>query len=62
MEIENLRVSNNANGKIIPLLKFQISNIKKSKFIKEQETGGLLSQYGIRTSLSKIQILGDILF
>ena len=36
--------------------------IKKSKFIKEQEASGLLSQLGIRTPLSKIPLLDDILF
>ena len=35
---------------------------KKSRFIKEQEVEGLLSNLGIRTQLSKIPILGDVLF
>ena len=35
---------------------------KKSRFIKEQEAKVLLSNFGIRTPLSKIPILGDILF
>ena len=35
---------------------------KKSKFIKKQEAKGLLSNLDIRTSLSKIPILGDVLF
>ena len=35
---------------------------KKSKFIKEQEAKGLLSNLGLRTPLSKIPVLGDILF
>ena len=35
---------------------------KKSRFIKEQEAEGLLSNLGIRTPLSKISILGDVLF
>ena len=35
---------------------------KKSRFIKEQEAEGLLSNLGIRTLLSKIPVLGDILF
>ena len=34
---------------------------KKSKFIKEQETSGLLSQLGTGTPLSKIPLLGGIL-
>ena len=35
---------------------------KKSRFIKNQEAKGLLSNLGIRTSLSKVPLLGDILF
>ena len=35
---------------------------KKSRFIKNQETKGLLSNLGLRTPLSKMPILSDILF
>ena len=35
---------------------------KKSKLIKEQEAKGLLSSLGISTPLSKIPILGGVLF
>ena len=35
---------------------------KNSKFIKEQEAKGLLSNLGLRTPLNKIPVLGDILF
>ena len=35
---------------------------KKSKFIKQQEAKELLSKLGIKTPLSKIPLLGDILF
>ena len=34
----------------------------KSKFIKEQETSGLLSRLEIKTPLSKIPLVGSILF
>ena len=34
----------------------------KSRFIKNQETKGLLSNLGLRIPLSKVPILGDILF
>ena len=37
-------------------------NSKKSRFITNQEAKGLLSNLGIRTPLSKMPILGDILF
>ena len=36
--------------------------VKKSRFIKEQEAKGLLSSLGLKTSLNKIPLLGDILF
>ena len=35
---------------------------KKSRFIKNQEAKGLLSNLSLRTSLSKVQIWGNILF
>ena len=35
---------------------------KKSRFIKNQEAKGVLNNVGIRTPLSKVPILGDILF
>ena len=35
---------------------------KKSRFIKNQEAKGLLSNLGMKTTLSKVPILGDILF
>ena len=37
------------------------NDIKKSRFIKNQEAKGLLSNLVIRTPLSKVPILGDIL-
>ena len=39
-----------------------ICGSKKSKFIKQQEAKGLLSNLGIRTLLNKIPVSGDILF
>ena len=44
------------------LSKSPICGAKKSNFFKEQEAKGLLSNFGIRTPLSKIPILGDALF
>ena len=35
---------------------------KKSRFMKNQEAKGLLSNFGVKTPLSKVPILGDILF
>ena len=44
------------------LSKCAICDSKISKFIKNQEAKGLLSKLGIKTPLSKILLLGDILF
>ena len=55
------QVSSISNGKFI-LSKCAIFGSKKSKFINKQEASGLLSELGIKTPLSKIPILGDVLF
>ena len=57
----NPQVLSTSNGKLMILSKYAICNSKKSKFINEQETKGLWSKWGIKTSLGKIPILGDIL-
>ena len=44
------------------LSKCAICRSKKSKFIKSQEAKGLLSSLGLKTPLSKIPLLGDVLF
>ena len=44
------------------LSKCAICDSKKSRFIKNQEAKGLLNHLGIRTPLSKVPILGHILF
>ena len=44
------------------LSKYAICGNKKSRFIKNQEAKGILSKLVIKTPLSKIPILGDILF
>ena len=36
--------------------------VKKSKFIKNQAAKGLLSNLGIKTPLSKVPLLGYMLF
>ena len=58
----NPRVSKTINGKAMILSKCDICGIKKSKFIKEQEAKGLLSNLGIRAFLIKFPLLGDIFF
>ena len=61
-ENTNPKVSSTSNGKAMILSKCAICGSKKSRFIKNQEAKGLLSNLGVRTPLSKVPILGDILF
>ena len=63
-DAENIysRVSKTSNGRAMVLSKCAICGSKRSWFIKNQEAKGLLSNLGIRTPLSKVPILGDILF
>ena len=58
----NPRVSNTSNGRTMILSKCGICGSKKSRFIKDQEAKGLLNNLGVRIPLSKVPILGDILF
>ena len=58
----NPKLSGTRNGKTMILSKCAMCGSKKSKFIKQQEAKELLSKLGIKTPLSKIPILGDILF
>ena len=58
----NPSVSSTSNGKAMILSKCAICGSKKSRFIKNQEAKELLSNLGLRTPLSKVPILGDILF
>ena len=43
------------------LSKCAICGSRKSRFIKNQEAKGLLSSLGVRTPLSKVPMLGEIL-
>ena len=51
-----------SNGRTMILSKYVICGSKKSKFIEKQEAKRLLSNLGIRTPLSKIPLLGNVLF
>ena len=55
-------VSTNSNGRTMLLSNCVICGSKKSRFIKKQEAKGFLSNIGLKTPLSKIPILGDVLF
>ena len=49
------------NNRLIVESKCSVCRIKKSRFVKEQETKGLLSNLGIKTRLSKIPLLNTFL-
>ena len=49
------------NNKLLMQSRCSICKTKKSRFVKEQDAKGLLSNLGIKTPLSKIPLL-NILF
>ena len=49
------------NNRLIMQSKCSVCGVKKSRFVKEQEAKRLLSNLGIKTSLSKIPLL-NVLF
>ena len=49
------------NGRLALSSKCVVCDRKKSRFIKEQEAKGLLSNLGIKTPLSKVPLL-NVLF
>ena len=58
----DLTVSKASNGRTMVLSKCAIYGGKNSRLIKNQEAKGLSSNLGVRAPLSKVPILGDILF
>ena len=58
----NSKVSKTSSGRTMVLSKCGICGSKKSRSVKNQEAKGLLSNLGIKTPLSKVPVLGDILF
>ena len=61
-ESKNPKVARIKNGRIMRLSKCAMCDSKKSKFIKVQEASGLLISLGTKTSLSKIPLVGPVLF
>ena len=49
------------NNRLVMQSKCSVCGIKKSRFVKEQEAKGLLSNLGIKTPLSKIPLLKIVL-
>ena len=58
----NPRVSKTSDNRTMVLSKYAICGSKQSRFVKNQEAKELLSNLGVTTPLSKVPILGDILF
>ena len=58
----NPKASKTSNNRIMVLSNCEMCGSKKSRFIENQEAKGLLSNSGIKTPLSKVPILRDILF
>ena len=49
-------------NRLVMQSKCPVCRIKKSRFVKEQEAKGLLSNLGIKTSLSKIPLLNVLVW
>ena len=58
----NPQVSSTNNGKLMIISKCAICGSRKSKFIKKQDAKEILRSLGIKTVLSKIPLLDDVLF
>ena len=58
----NPKVLKTKNGRTLLSSKCAVCGSRKSIFMNEKEAKGLLSSLGIKTSLSKIPLLGNILF
>ena len=57
----NPKMVRTKNNRLIMQSKCPVSKIKKSRFVKQQEAKGLLSNLGTKTPLSKIPLL-NVLF
>ena len=57
----NLKIVRNRQNRLMIQSNCAICGSKKSRFIKEQQAMGILSNLGIKTPLSKVQLL-NILF
>ena len=61
-ENKDAKMVKTKNCRLMLSSKCVICSNKKPRFMKEQEAKGLLSNLGIKTPLSKIPLLGDLLF
>ena len=62
MRSNNPEVVKTRKRRITLLSKCSVCNSKNSEFLKEEEARELLSSLGIRTPLSKILLIGPLLF
>ena len=62
-DTENIgaKIVKTKNSRLVMQSKCSVCGIKKSRFVKEQEAKGLLSNLGINTPFSKIPLL-NVLF
>ena len=56
----NSKIFKTKNGRLIMQSKCAECRFKKSRFVKEQEAKGLLSNLGIKTLLSEIPLLNSL--
>ena len=61
-ESKNPKVAGTKNGRIMLLSKCSVCDSKNLKFIKQQEACESLSSLGMKTPLSKIALVGPLLF
>ena len=61
-ESKNPKIVKTKNERIMLLSKFSMCDSKKLRFTKEQDASGLLSSLRIRIPISKICLVGPVLF
>ena len=61
-ESKNPKFARTRNGGIMLVSNCVVCVSKKSKFLKQQEASGLISSLGIKSPLSKIPLVGPLLF
>ena len=59
---KNPKVEKTKNCRKMFLSNFVVCNSKKKKLLKQQEPSGLVSSLGIKAPLTKIPLVGPILF
>ena len=60
-ESKNSKIARTKNERIRLLSKCAVCDSKKSTYIKQQQTSGLLSSLGIKTTLNEIPLVSSVL-